>query len=203
MTRVVLASGNPGKLRELAALLAPLSLTLIPQGELGIPAVPETEATFLANALLKARHAAGRAALPALADDSGLEVDALGGRPGVHSARFAHPGASDGENLERLLAELREVPDAQRRARYQCVIVLVRSAEDAQPLIARGSWEGRIASAPRGRGGFGYDPVFVPEGGVHTAAELDPAEKNGVSHRARAARELVAMLRRDGYIAAP
>ena len=203
MTRVVLASGNPGKLRELAALLAPLSLTPVPQGELGIPAVPETRATFLENALLKARHAAARAALPALADDSGLEVDALGGRPGVKSARFAHPGASDEENLERLLDELRGVPEGARRARYQCVIVFAHSAGDAQPLVARGSWQGRIASAPRGRGGFGYDPVFVPEGSARTAAELDPAEKNAVSHRAQALRELVAMLRQDGYIARP
>jgi XTP/dITP diphosphohydrolase len=203
VTRVVLASGNPGKLRELAALLAPLSLSLIPQAELGITAAPETGATFLANALLKARHAAASARLPALADDSGLEVDALAGRPGVNSARYAHPGASDAENLERLLAELRGVPPPKRRARYQCVIVLVRAAEDPQPLIARGSWDGQIATAPRGSGGFGYDPVFVPEGSGRTAAELDAAEKNAVSHRGRAARELVAMLGRQGYIAAP
>jgi XTP/dITP diphosphohydrolase len=203
VTRVVLASGNAGKLRELAVLLAPLSLALIPQAELGITAVPETGETFLANALLKARHAAASARLAALADDSGLEVDALGGRPGVESARYAHPGASDAENLERLLAELRGVPERERRARYQCVIVLLRASDDPQPLIARGSWEGRIAAAPRGRGGFGYDPVFVPEGSARTAAELDPAEKNAVSHRARAARELVAMLGQQGYIAAP
>ena len=203
MTQVVLASANAGKLRELTAVLAPLSLTLIPQTELGIAAVPETGETFLENALLKACHAAASARLPALADDSGIEVDALGGCPGVRSARFAHPGASDQENLERLLGELRAVPQASRGARYQCVIVLVRGADDARPLIARGSWEGRIATAPRGSGGFGYDPVFVPEGGVRTAAELDPAEKNAVSHRGRALRELIAMLRRDGYIAAP
>jgi XTP/dITP diphosphohydrolase len=203
VTRVVLASGNPGKLRELTALLAPLSLSLVPQAELGIAAVPETGETFLANALLKARHAAEHARLPALADDSGLEVEALGGRPGVRSARYAHPGASDAENLERLLEELRGVPPARRRARYQCVIVLARGADDPQPLIARGSWEGRIGSAPRGSGGFGYDPVFVPEGSERTAAELDPAEKNAVSHRGRALRELVAMLGRQGYIAAP
>ena len=203
MTPVVLASGNPGKLRELAALLAPLSVSLIPQAELGITAVPETGATFLANALLKARHAAASARLPALADDSGLEVVALGGRPGVKSARYAGEGASDAENLERLLEELRGVPPAQRRARYQCVIVLLRASEDPQPLIARGSWEGQIATAPRGSGGFGYDPVFVPEGSGRTAAELDPAEKNAVSHRGRALRELVAMLGQQGYIASP
>jgi XTP/dITP diphosphohydrolase len=203
VTPVVLASGNPGKLRELTALLAPLSLSLIPQAELGIAAAPETGETFLANALGKARHAAARARLPALADDSGLEVDALGGRPGVKSARYAHPGASDTENLERLLEELAAVPSTERRARYQCVIVLVRGAVDPQPLIARGSWAGHIATSPRGLGGFGYDPVFVPEGSERTAAELDPAEKNAVSHRARATRELVAMLEQQGYIAAP
>jgi XTP/dITP diphosphohydrolase len=203
VTRVVLASRNAGKLRELAALLAPLSLTLIPQGALGIAAVPETGATFLANALLKARHAAQCAQLPALADDSGLEVDALGGRPGVRSARFAGEGASDADNLRHLLAELRDVPQPRRQAHYQCVIVLVRSAADEQPLIARGSWKGHIATAPRGRGGFGYDPVFVPLGERRSAAELDPAEKNSLSHRARALRTLVAMLDSASYIAAP
>ena len=203
MTRVVLASSNPGKLRELAALLAPLSLTLIPQGALGIAAVPESGATFLANALLKARHAAQCARLPALADDSGLEVDALGGRPSVRSARFAGEGASEGDNLRQLLAELRDVPPPRRQARYQCVIVLVRSAADEGPLIAHGSWEGHIASAPRGRGGFGYDPVFVPAGEQRSAAELDSVEKNALSHRARALRALVAMLGSASYIPAP
>jgi XTP/dITP diphosphohydrolase len=203
VTRVVLASSNPGKLRELAALLAPLSLTLIPQGALGIAAVPESGATFLANALLKARHAAQCAQLPALADDSGLEVDALGGRPGVRSARFAGEGASAGDNLRQLLAELRDVPPPRRQARYQCVIVLVRSAADPQPLIARGSWEGQIATAPRGGGGFGYDPVFVPAGEQRSAAELDCVEKNALSHRARALRALVAMLGSASYIPAP
>ena len=203
MTRVVLASSNPGKLRELAALLAPLSLTLIPQGALGIAAVPESGATFLANALLKARHAAQCAQLPALADDSGLEVDALGGRPGVRSARFAGEAASDDDNLRQLLAELRDVAQPQRQARYRCVIVLVRSAADEGPLIAHGSWEGHIGSAPRGRGGFGYDPVFVPLGERRSAAELDTSEKNSLSHRARALRALVAMLQSASYIAAP
>ena len=203
MTRIVLASGNEGKLRELAALLAPLAVTLLPQRALGIAAVPETGTTFLANALLKARHAAGHAALPALADDSGLEVDALGGRPGVHSARFAGASASDRDNLERLLTELAGVPAPRRAARYQCVIVLVRGAADPAPLIASGTWEGHIASAPRGAGGFGYDPVFVPAGEQRTAAELSAAEKNAVSHRAQGLRSLVAMLGEDGYIPHP
>ncbi len=203
MRRAVLASGNPGKLRELAALLAALSVELAPQSDFGIRPVAETGTTFLENALIKARHAARHAQLPALADDSGIEVDALGGRPGVWSARFAHPGASDADNLQRLLAELDAVPEPRRRARYQCVMVWVRAADDAAPLIAHGTWEGRIARIPRGHGGFGYDPVFVPAGAERTAAELSAAEKNAVSHRAQALAALVAMLAAPGYIAAP
>ncbi len=203
MTRVVLASANPGKLRELAALLAPLSLELVRQSALGIDSPAETASTFEANALLKAHHAAQCAALPALADDSGLEVDALGGAPGVRSARFARDGASDAENLQHLLTLLSRVPAERRRARYQCVIVFVRSPADARPLIARGAWEGHIATAPRGQGGFGYDPVFVPAGSRRSAAELSAAEKNAMSHRGQALRALVAMLRQAGYIRAP
>jgi XTP/dITP diphosphohydrolase len=203
VTRVVLASANRGKLRELAALLSPLSLTLVPQQSLGIASVEETGGSFLDNALLKARHAARHAQLPALADDSGLEVDALGGAPGVRSARFAGAGASDARNLERLLEGLRTVPEGRRAARYQCVIVLVRAADDARPLIAQGSWEGRIIDTPRGTGGFGYDPVFVPAGEERTAAELDAAAKNAVSHRGQALAALVAMLAREDYISAP
>jgi guanylate kinase/non-canonical purine NTP pyrophosphatase (RdgB/HAM1 family) len=201
--RIVLASGNAGKLRELGALLAPLGLELLSQDALGIPAVPETGATFLDNALLKARHAAGRSGLPALADDSGLEVDALGGRPGVHSARYAGEGASDAANLAQLLAELEGVPAARRGARYQCVMVLVRTADDPAPLVGRGSWEGRIALEPRGSGGFGYDPVFVPAGDTRTAAELAPGEKNAVSHRGMATRALLAALGEGGIKSAP
>ena len=203
MTRAVLASGNPGKLHELAALLAPYALQLIPQGELGIHPATETGTTFLENALLKARHAAHHAHLAALADDSGLEVDALGGRPGVWSARFAGAAASDEDNLRQLLAELLEVPDEFRQARYQCVIVFLRAASDQAPLIAHGTWEGRIARMPRGRGGFGYDPVFIPAGEQRTAAELSSAAKNAVSHRGQALRALVAMLESEGYIRTP
>jgi len=206
VTRVVLASGNAGKLRELAALLAPLDLALVPQGELGVSAVAETGTTFLANALLKARHAAAATGLPALADDSGLEVDALSGRPGVWSARFAGADASDEENLEYLLSELKGVPEGRRGARYQCVIVLVRSESDPQPLLAQGTWEGHIASAPSGRGGFGYDPVFVPAGNAgeaRTAAQLTPAEKNAVSHRGQALRALLAGLAAAGVYFRP
>ena len=203
MTRVVLASGNAGKLRELAVLLAPFSLQLEAQGDFGIHPAAETGTTFVENALLKAHHAARHARLPALADDSGLEVDALGGRPGVWSARFAGEGASDTQNLRQLLAELQDVPDGFRQARYQCVIVWVRSVGDQSPLIAHGTWEGTIARAPRGQGGFGYDPVFVPAGGQRTAAELSDAEKNAVSHRGQALRGLVAMLGQAGYIRRP
>jgi XTP/dITP diphosphohydrolase len=201
--RAVLASGNPGKLREFASLLAPLAVELVPQAQFGIRPAAETGTTFLENALLKARHAARHAHLPALADDSGIEVDALGGRPGVWSARFAGEGASDAENLRHLLAELHDVPDGFRQARYQCVIVFVRSAGDQLPLVAQGSWRGTIIHAARGHGGFGYDPVFVPEGEQRTAAELSSAEKNAVSHRGQALRSLVAMLDSGGYIPRP
>ena len=203
MTRAVLASANSGKLRELASLLAPAGLELVSQTSLGIGAVPETGATFLENALLKARHAAAAAQLPAIADDSGIEVDALGGRPGVWSARFAHSGASDAANLARLLEELADVPEPRRTARYQCVVVWVRSADDPAPVTGTGTWEGRIALAPRGSGGFGYDPVFVPAGGQRTAAELSPAEKNRVSHRAQALARLVAALEAGGVYSRP
>jgi len=203
VTRAVLASANPGKLRELAELLAPLAVRLIPQAELGIRPAAETGSTFLENALLKARHAAHHARLPALADDSGIEVDALGGRPGVWSARFAGEGSSDEQNLRRLLAELHDVPDGFRQARYQCVIVWVRAPSDSAPVIAQGAWEGSIAHTPRGRGGFGYDPVFLPAGEHRTAAELSSIEKNALSHRGKALRALVAMLDSGGYIREP
>ena len=203
MTSVVLASANPGKLREFAALLAPFAVQLVPQAQLGIRPAAETGTTFVQNALLKAHHAARHARLPALADDSGLEVEALGGRPGVWSARFAGDAASDEDNLRHLLAELHDVPDEFRQARYQCVIVFVRSVGDQTPLIARGTWEGSIARVPRGHGGFGYDPVFVPGDEHRSAAELSSVEKNAVSHRGKALRALVAMLESEGYIRTP
>lgn len=192
--QVVLASANPGKLRELAALLGPLGFELKTQAELGVASPPETGTTFLENALLKARHAARITGLPALADDSGIEVDALGGRPGVHSARYAGESASDLDNLIKLLEELRDVPPEKRTARYQCMIVLVRTADDPQPVVATGTWEGTILSVPRGTGGFGYDPIFLPAGMNRSAAELSAEEKNAVSHRAQALRRLVAQL---------
>ena len=194
LPRLVVASANPGKLRELGALLAGLVGELVPQSALGIPPAEETEATFEGNALLKARHAARLAHAAALADDSGLEVEALGGRPGVYSARFAGASASDEDNNRLLLASLEGVPEP-RRARYRCVIALVRGPDDPAPLLARGSWEGRIALAPRGTGGFGYDPLFLVGEGPLTAAELGAEDKNRISHRARALNELVAALR--------
>lgn len=192
---MILASSNAGKLAELRALLEPLGFDLTPQQELGIESPPETGETFLDNALLKARHAAARRGLPAIADDSGIEVDALEKAPGVRSARFAGEAAADEENLRKLLSEMRNVPKARRGARYRCVIAFVRSAADQDPVIAEGAWEGSIAAVPRGAGGFGYDPIFVPAGEERTAAELAPSEKNAVSHRARALHALIAQLR--------
>lgn len=195
--RIVLASGNRGKLRELTALLSPLGHELVSQDTLGIESPPETGETFEANALIKAQHAARAARCAALADDSGLEVDAIDGRPGVRSARFAGEGATDEQNLLKLLHDLQDVPDVRRTARFQCVIVLARSASDPSPLIASGTWEGRVTRSPRGSHGFGYDPVFVPAGLAVTSAELDPAEKNVRSHRAQALRALVAKLQKE------
>ncbi len=192
--QIVLASANRGKQREFAALLAPLGFELLLQSDLGIDSVPETGSTFEANALLKARHAAGLSDRPALADDSGLEVDALGGRPGVHSARYAGPSASDADNNARLLAELAGVPPAARTARYRCVLALVRSASDAAPLITHGVWEGAIALEPAGTHGFGYDPLFIPQGSALHAAQLAPELKNRVSHRGLATAELLRRL---------
>lgn len=195
--KTVLASGNAGKLKELAAILAPLGLELIAQSALGLESPPETGSSFLENALLKARHAARESGLPALADDSGIEVDALDGRPGVRSARFAGEGASDADNLHKLLAELHDVPMEFRQARYHCVIAFVRRHDDPRPIVAHGTWEGRIALEARGIGGFGYDPIFLPADSHGTAAELDPAAKNEVSHRAQALRAWVAAAREE------
>lgn len=196
--RVVLASSNKGKLRELSALLAPLGYEVVPQGALGIDTPPETGDTFAANALLKARHAAAESNLPALADDSGIEVDALNGRPGIYSARYAGEGASDQDNLLKMLGEMQGVPALKRTARYQCVIAFVSTADDPDPILAKGTWEGWLTSQPRGLEGFGYDPIFIPSGFDRTAAELDPGEKNSLSHRGQALRALIDQLRRRG-----
>ena len=192
--RVVLASGNSGKLRELGSLLAPFGFDLVAQSTLGVETPAETGKTFAQNALLKARHAAATTNLPALADDSGIEVDALGGRPGIYSARYAGEGANDQANLRKMLDEMRDVPAPQRTARYQCVIAFVTTATDPAPILASGTWEGTLIHDPRGLGGFGYDPIFVPSGFDRTAAELDPGEKNSLSHRGQALRALVTQL---------
>ncbi len=186
---IVLASGNAGKLREFAALLAPLGITVRPQSDFDVPEADEPYASFVENALGKARHAAQHTGLPALADDSGLCVDALGGAPGIHSARYAGEPKSDERNIERLIAELAGQDD--RRARFVCVLALVRSADDPQPIIAEGEWHGRILDAPRGKHGFGYDPVFWLEDLQQSAAELDAALKNMLSHRGNACRHLL------------
>ncbi len=192
MNRIVLASGNPGKLTELRALLAPLGIECVSQAELGIAEADEPHDTFVENALAKARHACHASGLPALADDSGICVAALGGRPGVRSARFAGDPKSDARNNAMLVASLRD--SANREAHYACVVVLMRHAADPEPLVASGTWHGEIVDTPRGSGGFGYDAhFFLPEFGC-TAAELDPARKNASSHRGIALRRLVALL---------
>jgi len=188
--RLIIATGNAGKLREFQALLEGLPFAPVSQTAIGVSAVEETGTTFLANALLKARHAASAGGAAAIADDSGLEVDALGGAPGVYSARYAGPQADDAANNAKLLRSLAGVAPEARRARYRCVLVYVDGPDDPAPLEAYGTWEGVIVEAPRGTGGFGYDPYFwLPELGM-TAAELDPAEKNRLSHRGLALRAL-------------
>jgi len=191
---IVLASNNTGKVREFNALLAGLDLEVVPQSQFGVAEIEETGLTFVENAILKARNAAQHAQRPAIADDSGLEVDALDGAPGIYSARYAGPGASDAANLEKVLGMLNGVPEAKRTARFQCVLVYLRHALDPTPLIVQGTWEGRILDAPRGRSGFGYDPVFfVPTHGC-SAAELQPETKNALSHRGQALRRLLELL---------
>jgi len=191
---IVLASSNPGKVREINQLLAGLKLQVRPQGEFGVTDAEETGLTFVENAILKARHASSHTGLPAIADDSGLEVDALNGAPGIYSARYAGSGASDQDNLEKLLASLRDVPEMQRSARFQCLLVYLRHASDPTPLICQGTWEGRILFAPRGEHGFGYDPVFYVPTHDCSSAELPPEVKNSLSHRGQALRKLVAAL---------
>ena len=192
--KLVLASGNPGKLREIGAILAPLSIEVVAQSALGIAEADEPHTTFLENALAKARHASAAAGLPALADDSGLCVDALGGAPGVHSAYYAGREGSreerDARNNEKLLASL----STARAAHYHCAMVLVRSESDPAPLVAEGIWRGEIGRAPRGANGFGYDPLFVIPSLGKTAAELDPEHKNRISHRGMALAKLITLL---------
>jgi len=186
MKTLVLASGNAGKLKELQAMLSDLPLQIVAQGELGVSDMPETGLTFVENALIKARHASAVTGLPALADDSGLIVDALDGAPGLYSARYAGSPTNDAANNAKLLDALREVPANRRTARFYAVIVLLRHANDPQPLICEGSWEGVILDETRGSNGFGYNPVFLDPTHGLTAAEMDPAQKNAISHRALA-----------------
>jgi XTP/dITP diphosphohydrolase len=191
--RILLATGNLGKVREIQAMLGP-AWQVLPQSDLGVTPAEESGATFIENAVLKARHAAAVTGLPALADDSGLEVDALGGAPGVKSARYAGPGADDADNLLRLLADLAAVPDGGRGARFRCALAYVRDAQDPGPVVAEGTWEGRITRSPRGLSGFGYDPVFEDLASGLTAAELSPGRKNECSHRGQALRLLRQLL---------
>jgi len=194
MSRLVLASSNRGKLDELRELLAPSGFELVAQSDLGVDDVEETGSTFVEHALLKARHAARIAGLPALADDSGLLVDALDGAPGLRSARYAGEHGNNAANNDLLLERMRDIAGNARGAHFYCVLVMLRSGDDPQPLIAEGVWRGRILDAPRGAHGFGYDPLFLPNGYAISSAELDPATKNRISHRGQALTALRAKL---------
>jgi XTP/dITP diphosphohydrolase len=192
---IVLASNNAGKVREINALLAIEEIHVIPQNALGVPEAEETGLSFVENAILKARNAAAHSGLAAIADDSGIEVDALAGGPGIYSARYAGPAASDLDNLNKLIEVVKEVPPEQRTARFQCLMVYLRHAEDPTPVICQGTWEGLLIDEPRGENGFGYDPIFfVPSEGC-TSAELDPETKNRLSHRGQALTKLVRFLK--------
>ena len=195
MQKVVLATGNPGKVRELADLLADFGLDIVAQTELGVESAEETGLTFIENAILKARHASAITGLPAIADDSGLAVDALGGAPGIYSARYAGLDASDSQNTAKLLQALENVGDGKRTAQFHCVLVYLRHAEDPTPLVFHGSWQGEIARTMTGEGGFGYDPVFYVPALGKTAAELTKNEKRAVSHRGKALSLMLEALR--------
>ena len=187
---LVAATGNRGKLAELERLLDGLGWEVVAQSAFGVEPPPEDGLTFVENALVKARHAAARTGRPALADDSGIVVDALGGAPGVHSARYAGPGGGDAANNEKLVSALAGVSDAERTARFECAVVWLRDPRDPVPLIARGTWSGRVLEAPRGTNGFGYDPLFLDPVTGCTAAELSPERKDALSHRGQALRAL-------------
>ncbi len=195
MHKLVIASGNPGKLREFKALLEPLNFEVHTQSEYNVPDVEETGTTFVENAIIKARNAAQHSGLPAIADDSGIEVDALNGAPGVYSARFSGPDANDDKNNALLVEKLRNVDEEQRTARYRAVLVYMRHAQDPSPIICEGSWQGRIVLEPRGQGGFGYDPYFYLPSHHCTSAELTAEQKNAISHRGQALKKLVEKLR--------
>lgn len=200
ITKIVLASGNLGKVREINKLFAGYGIEVLPQSDFGVPEVPETGTTFVENAIIKARHAAELTGLPAISDDSGIEVDALDARPGVYSARYAGEKASDTDNNKKMLAELEGVPEAERTARYWCVLAFMRHHNDPVPIITQASWEGRILQAPVGEGGFGYDPIFyVPTHGC-SSGELSMEEKNKISHRALALQAMLEEFKKHKFI---
>ena len=191
MNKIVLASGNKGKLREFAQLFAPLDIEVVPQSDFDVPEAEETGLSFVENAIIKARNACEYTGLPAIADDSGIEVDFLLGAPGIYSSRFAGENASDADNLSALIAALSGVPDKERSARYQCLLVMMRHSKDPTPLICQADWQGRILREPLGEGGFGYDPIFwVPELEC-SAAQLTPEQKHAISHRGKAIRKFI------------
>ncbi|HGY5078532.1 TPA: XTP/dITP diphosphatase [Citrobacter gillenii] len=195
MQKVVLATGNAGKVRELASLLSDFGLDVVAQTDLGVDSAEETGLTFIENAILKARHAAQITGLPAIADDSGLAVDALGGAPGIYSARYSGEDATDRQNLEKLLHTLQDIPDEKRQAQFHCVLVYMRHADDPTPVVCHGRWPGVIAREPAGDGGFGYDPIFFVPSEGKTAAELTREEKSTISHRGQALKLLLDALR--------
>lgn len=192
--QIVLASNNTGKVREINQLLTSEQITVVPQKDFNIPDAIEDGLSFVENAIKKARHASSLSGLPAIADDSGIEVDALNGAPGIYSARFAGSGASDEENLNKLLEHLKEIPEAKRTARFQCLMVFMRHSEDPTPIICQGTWEGRILFEPQGENGFGYDPVFYVPSHDCSSAQLDPETKNSLSHRGQALKLLLQTL---------
>ncbi|WP_318504689.1 XTP/dITP diphosphatase [Photobacterium leiognathi] len=195
MSKLVLATGNQGKVKEMADLLADFGFDVVAQSDYNVSSVAETGTTFIENAIIKARHAAKETGLPAIADDSGLEVDFIKGAPGIYSARFAGEDASDAENIDKLLAEMKDVPEDQRTARFHCVLVMMRHENDPTPLVCHGSWEGSILTERHGENGFGYDPVFwVPEDQC-ASAELAPARKKQLSHRGKALQQLFSALK--------
>lgn len=195
MQRIVLASNNAGKLREISAMVADRDLQVESQSAFNVPEVAETGTTFIENAIIKARNASQLSDLPAIADDSGIEVMALGGRPGIYSARYAGEGASDRENLEKLIEDVKNLPEERRAARFVCVMVFIRHAGDPVPLVAEGIWNGVAVTEPKGSNGFGYDPMFYVPTHDCTSAELPPDVKNQISHRGQALRKLIEQLK--------
>ena len=197
MKKFVLASNNQGKLREFSQLLSPLNISIVPQSHFNIPPAKETGLTFVENAIIKARHACANSNLPAIADDSGIEVDYLSGAPGIYSARYAGHHSSDKNNRHALLVALKKAPDHKRSARYQCVLVMMRHASDPTPLICQADWQGSILTSPMGDGGFGYDPIFwVPEKQC-SAAQLSSKQKNAISHRGKALKKFIEAIKHE------